>query len=266
MTLISTLLTAFMAGLLGSAHCFGMCGGIAAAIGAGSIEQGATRWQALRKALIFNAGRIFTYAILGAIVGTLIGSIGQILELKQWGFILRILTALMIFLIGLQYLTNKSYLGWLERGGGKVWQKISQLMRRKPTEKITQRNPIWSALRTGMLWGWLPCGLVYTMLLTAAASGSTLSGAMIMFAFGVGTLPALTSLTVAGPLISQLRSSLQARRIIGLAMMVFALWIAGWAIYMHSNMNMAGHHHGSAAIAQSPELHQQSDKHSNMDH
>lgn len=265
MTLISTLLTAFMAGLLGSAHCFGMCGGIAAAIGTGSIEQGDTRWQAVRKALVFNGGRIFTYAILGAIVGTLVGSVGQIVGLKQWSFVLRLLTALMIFLIGLQYLTNKSYLGWLERGGGKVWQKISQLMRRNSVAK-SPRNAIWSALRTGMLWGWLPCGLVYTILLTAAASGSTLSGAMIMFAFGVGTLPALTSLTVAGPLISQLRSSLQARRIIGLAMMIFALWIAAWAVIMHSNMGMAGHNHAGSGMQQNTEINQESVDHSSMGH
>ncbi len=243
MTFISTLFTAFIAGLLGSAHCFGMCGGIAAAIGTGSIEQGASKWQALRKALLFNAGRIFSYAVLGAIVGTIVGSVGQIVELKQWSILLRLLTAILIFLIGLQYLTGRSYLGWLERGGGKLWRAITRLMSKAPGKNTTE-NSLWKSLRTGMLWGWLPCGLVYTILLTAAASGSTVSGAMIMFAFGLGTLPALTSLTVAGPLISQLKSSLQARRVIGIAMMIFAVWIAAWAL-MHANMSMsgAGHQH-----------------------
>ena len=237
MTFISTLFTAFIAGLLGSAHCFGMCGGIAAAIGTGSIEQGASKWQALRKALLFNAGRIFSYAVLGAIVGTIVGSVGQIVELKQWSILLRLLTAILIFLIGLQYLTGQSYLGWLERGGGKLWRAITHLM--GTPSKNTTENGLWKSLKTGMLWGWLPCGLVYTILLTAAASGSTISGAMIMLAFGLGTLPALTSLTVAGPLISQLKSSLQARRVIGIAMIIFAVWIAAWAL----SMSGAGHQH-----------------------
>lgn len=230
----------FMVGLLGSAHCFGMCGGIAAAMGAGSIEPGDSKWQALGKALFFNLGRIGSYALLGAIVGTLVGSVGHIVELKQWALWLRLLTALMIFLIGLQYVTNKSYLGWLERGGGKLWYKLTQMMRVKRSSK-TASFPLWNTFRTGLLWGWLPCGLVYTVLLTAAASGETLPAALIMLAFGVGTLPALTSITVAGPLLSQLRSSLQARRVIGLAMMLFAIWVGGWALLMHTAGGHTGH-------------------------
>ncbi|MCF6264337.1 MAG: sulfite exporter TauE/SafE family protein [Xanthomonadales bacterium] len=240
MTLITTMFAVFMVGLLGSAHCFGMCGGIAAAMGAGSIEPGASKWQAFRKALIFNLGRIGSYAMLGGIVGALMGSVGLIVEFKQWGISLRLLTAMMIFLIGLQYLTNKSYLGWLERGGGRLWQKMGRIM--GVTANSNQaKNPNWKALRTGLIWGWLPCGLVYTVLLTAAASGSALPAALIMLAFGIGTLPALTSITVAGPLLSQLRSSLQARRAIGLAMMLFAIWIGGWALLMHTAGGHAGH-------------------------
>ena len=227
------MLTAFMVGLLGSVHCFGMCGGIAAAMGSSSIGQGTqSRWLAARKALLFNGGRILSYAFLGLIVGSITGSLGQILELKQWGFWLRLLTALLIFIIGLQYLTKRSYLNWLERSGGKLWQWISRFIQNSNTAKHSQ-NESWRLLRTGMLWGWLPCGLVYTILLTAAASGKPISAALIMMAFGLGTLPALASLTVAGPLIAQLRSSLQARRIIGIAMIIFAVWIAGWAI-LHS--------------------------------
>lgn len=240
MTLVTTMFAVFMVGLLGSAHCFGMCGGIAAAMGAGSIEPGASKWQVIRKALVFNLGRIGSYALLGAIVGTLVGSVGHIVELQQWGVTLRLLTAVMIFLIGLQYLTNKSYLGWLERGGGKLWSKLSSMMRVKRGDKVV-KNPAWNSFKTGLLWGWLPCGLVYTVLLTAAASGSTLPAALIMLAFGIGTLPALTSITVAGPLLSQLRSSLQARRVIGLAMMLFAIWMGGWALLMHSSNEHAGH-------------------------
>lgn len=240
MTLVSTMFAVFMVGLLGSAHCFGMCGGIAAAMGAGSIEPGASKWQAFRKALVFNLGRIGSYALLGAIVGTIVGSVGHIVELKQWGISLRLLTAVMIFFIGLQYLTNKSYFGWLERGGGKLWQNLTKMMPAKRNSEAAI-NPAWNTFRTGLLWGWLPCGLVYTVLLTAAASGATFHAALIMLAFGVGTLPALTSITVAGPLLSQLRSSLQARRVIGMAMMLFAIWIGGWALLMYTSDEHAGH-------------------------
>ncbi len=250
MTLLSTLLTAFMVGLLGSVHCFGMCGGIAAAMGTSKIGLGtATRWGAAKKAFLFNGGRILSYSILGLIVGGITGSIGQILELKQWGFSLRMLTALLIFLMGLQYLTKRSFLGWLERGGGTLWQWISGkiLSRNRAPTADAGVHESWVIFRTGILWGWLPCGLVYSILLTAAASGEAIPAALIMLAFGLGTLPALASLTVAGPLISQLRSSTQARRIIGIAMMIFALWIAIWAL-LHSGIldttiaDSGGHH------------------------
>ncbi len=232
MSLVATLLAVFMVGLLGSLHCFGMCGGIAAAMGSDSTGQGGRRPRAaVRKALLFNAGRILSYTFLGLVVGTITAAAGQILEFQQWGFFLRLLTALMIFLIGLQYFTNKSYLSWLERCGNKLWQLIKP--KAAKSKAAVGGNESWRVLRYGMLWGWLPCGLVYTVLLTAAASGSPVPAALIMLAFGLGTLPALASLGVVAPLISQLKSSLHARKIIGVAMMLFALWIAGWA-YFHS--------------------------------
>ena len=225
MTLASTLVTAFMVGLLGSVHCFAMCGGIAAA--AGSTGQG-SKAAVARRTLLLNGGRVFSYSVMGLIVGSVTGSVGQLLELQHWGYFLRMLTALLIFLLGLQYLTNRSYLNWVEQGGSKLWQWLSRKNTQRRRSSKHTPNQSWTVFRTGMLWGWLPCGLVYTILLTAAASGKAVPGMLIMLAFGLGTLPALASLTVVGPLVSQLRSSIPARRVLGIAMLIFALWITGW--------------------------------------
>ena len=105
---LSALLTAFFVGLLGSGHCFGMCGGIAAGLGSLTVSE-QSEGQAKHRfmaAFLFNLGRIVSYAALGLISATLLASLGKVLNVPQWSMILRFITALMIFLIGLQFLFN----------------------------------------------------------------------------------------------------------------------------------------------------------------
>ena len=123
---ISALLTAFFVGLLGSGHCFGMCGCIAAGLGslpAGNQAHNAKKPRAT-SALLFNFGRIISYAGLGLISAWILAGVGTMLNVPQWSMILRFLTALMIFLIGLQFLFNWQTLAGIERAGARVWKFV----------------------------------------------------------------------------------------------------------------------------------------------
>ncbi len=217
---LGVLFTAFMAGLLGSGHCFGMCGGIATGLGSISGQASGTglkRPQAV-SALLFNFGRLLSYAALGLISAWILMQAGQILNVPKWSMILRLLTALMILLIGLQFLFNWQTLAGIERIGAKVWKVIL------PIAVRASSLPGGSGrLLLGLCWGLLPCGLVYSILLTAAATGTPLSGAMVMFTFGLGTLPSMLGMSLAVPALATLLSDRWARRLMGAAMVLLAV-------------------------------------------
>ena len=204
------MLTALLAGLLGSAHCFGMCGGIAATMAATSPGNK----PALGRILGFNGGRVLSYVLLGAVAGWLAGGAGSLLQLQNWGLYLRLATAILIFLLGCHYLFGWRALDWIEKGGSFFFRRLS---------RFAGGN---NAIRIGLLWGWLPCGLVYSLLLTAASTGQAISGGLVMLAFGLGTLPSMTGTMLAVPLLSHIRGSKPARQIIGFAMILFAIWTA----------------------------------------
>jgi sulfite exporter TauE/SafE len=210
--------TAFLTGLLGSGHCFGMCGGIAGSLGALSGTNG--RSIAL-PALHFNFGRLLGYALLGALAGGFIGAAGEIMALKPLGKWLRAVTALMVALIGLRFLLDWRGLDRIEKGGAGLWRRIMPL-----AVRISQRHDWIGRLGLGVCWGFLPCGLVYTVLMTAASTGQGLSGAATMFAFGLGTLPAMLGLTLAAPALSAFLADRLVRRIVGFSLVVLALWMA----------------------------------------
>ncbi len=214
----AVLVTAFLAGLLGSGHCFGMCGGIAGSLGA--LSGGTSKRSLVLPALQFNLGRLLGYAILGAIAAGVIGAAGEIMALKAYGKWLRVITALMVMFIGLRFLIDWRGLDLIEKGGAGIWKKIMPL-----ATKISKRHDWLGRTGLGVCWGFLPCGLVYTVLMTAASTGSSISGALTMFAFGVGTAPAMMGLTVAAPALSTFLSDKLVRRIVGFSLIVLALWM-----------------------------------------
>jgi hypothetical protein len=213
----AVLVTAFMAGLLGSGHCFGMCGGIAGSLGA--LPRVGSR-SLILPGLQFNAGRLLGYALLGALAGGILGAAGDIMTLKSIGRWLRGLTALMVLLIGLRFLLDWRGLDLIERSGAGLWRRILPL-----AVRISQRHDWIGRLGLGLCWGFLPCGLVYTVLMTAASTGSSLAGATTMFAFGLGTLPAMLGLTVAAPALNVFLGDRLVRRIVGFSLVVLAAWM-----------------------------------------
>lgn len=177
MILFSTLISAFIMGFLGSAHCLGMCGGITIA-----LNQSLDKKQHLRLSLIYQLFRIVSYGILGALVA----SIGMVFN--QWTDfpILIVFGGLLMIMLGFYMLSWWSILSHLESLGRRLWKKVAPIQKKFiPIKKYHQ------AMIIGLLWGLLPCGLVYSALAMAATSNSTSGGALSMMAFGLGTLPAL---------------------------------------------------------------------------
>ena len=229
---ISALFTAFFVGLLGSGHCFGMCGGIAAGLGSISVhteDSEGTKPRAT-SALLFNFGRILSYAALGLISAWILSRVGKVLNVPQWSMILRLLTALMIFLIGLQFLFNWQTLAGIERAGAKVWKYVLPLAVRASSMPGGSGR-----LLLGLCWGLLPCGLVYSVLLTASAANSPVSGALVMLAFGVGTLPSMLGMSLAAPTLAAMLSDQWTRKLMGAALILLAvLSVSLMAIHMQS--------------------------------
>ncbi|MBN1379910.1 MAG: sulfite exporter TauE/SafE family protein [Gammaproteobacteria bacterium] len=213
------MLSAFVVGLLGSGHCLGMCGGIAASFSPAISEQ--QTLQRFSSTLIFNLGRISSYIIAGTLAGALSFVLGNELEIRFWSDLMRLLTGITIALIGLGLLLRSPLINALERFGRPIWRRIAPL--------ATALQPVktpWSGFVLGMLWGWIPCGMVYSMLLVALMSGQPHYGALTMGFFGLGTLPALV---LSGLLFARLGHwgrHHQITRYAGVLCLVLGLWTA----------------------------------------
>lgn len=238
----SALITAFFVGLLGSGHCFGMCGGIAAGLGSLPVysETPDQHKQGAISAFLFNIGRVIGYALLGLISAWLLTRLGHALNVPKWSMILRFLTAVMIFLIGLQFLLNWQALAVIERAGAKIWKLVL------PVAIRAGKLPGGSGrLLLGLCWGFLPCGLVYSVLLTASAAGSPVSGAAVMLAFGLGTLPAMLGMSLAAPALAAFLNDRWTRKLMGAALVVLAILsvslmvvkLQGKSMHQHSSLN-----------------------------
>jgi sulfite exporter TauE/SafE len=206
----------FLIGLLGGTHCVGMCGGI---VGALTVKLPGSKpdWQ-LHAA--YNVGRITSYTAAGAVLGA-IGGLGLVLNnVLPVQMALYVVANVMLVALGL-YLTGiTALLAPLERAGHRVWAHIQPLTARfLPAKSVTQAFPL------GLLWGFLPCGLVYSVLATALVSGSALRGAGLLLAFGLGTLP---NLMLAGMLLMRLREVTRQRWVrVGSGVLVLAFGVFG---------------------------------------
>ncbi|WP_018409858.1 sulfite exporter TauE/SafE family protein [Methyloversatilis thermotolerans] len=216
----------FLVGLLGGVHCAGMCGGIVSAISAGVPAPRRTGWRGQLPALwmhtAYSTGRIASYSLAGAVAGG-VGGVGLLaggaLPVQTT---LYILANLLMVALGFYLAGYTRFLAPVEAMGRPLWARIQPLA----TRFLPARTP-GQALGVGLFWGFLPCGLVYSMLSLALLSGTPSSGALIMFVFGLGTLP---NLLLAGMLLTRLRTLTRhpaVRRIAGL--MVLAFGLAGLA-------------------------------------
>ncbi|MCA1805321.1 MAG: sulfite exporter TauE/SafE family protein [Xanthomonadaceae bacterium] len=212
-------LAAFLVGLLGGVHCVGMCGGIVAALALGLPREVRDSARMLPYLLAYNLARIASYTL----AGVLLGGVGYLaahwsgLRHAQLG--LQVLAALFMIALGLYLAGWWLGLARLERVGGRLWQRIEPLGRRF----LPVRTP-GQAFLLGLLWGWLPCGLVYSVLVWSISRGDAIEGGTLMLSFGLGTLPMLLLMGVAATRLSAFVRHIWVRRVAGVLVMGFGLW------------------------------------------
>ena len=231
---------ALVAGLAASGHCAGMCGGIAGALAMRSRD-GSTAAR-LGTALAYNLSRVTSYAVAGAIAGFLGSTLLKAVNVAPLSLAFRVLAGLIMLAAAGRLLFGWRFLDPLEAAGSGLWRRIAPW-----AGKQGRTGGIGGAIGLGLAWGWLPCGMTYSMLLLAATTAGAASGAAVMVAFGVGTLPSMVTATVAFDRIARgLSRRASLRRIAGALLLAFGLWTAGYALYHALGHGGAHAGHGQA--------------------
>ena len=210
------LLSAFIIGVLGSGHCLGMCGGITTML-TSAIDQNSKpklkRWLVV----FYHLGRISSYTFIGVIV-----ALTSSFLIRTLGFpliLLNIVAAVFLILLGLYLGQWLMWLTQVEKLGKLLWQHIAPF-----SKQVIPVNNKRKAFGLGLLWGWLPCGLVYSTLTWALASGNALTGGLIMLFFGLGTLPALLALSFGIQGLKGLLVNQRFKKLSALSLIIFGLY------------------------------------------
>ena len=220
MMLQFSLLAAFLTGLSGSVHCLGMCGGVSGALGMRARAAGQSAAQALWQALLYQVGRLSSYTVAGALCGAFGGWLARAMDLAGVTQALRIATGVLLILLGCQLAFGWRLLQPIEALGAKLWQRMVPF-----SGKLFRFTPMLQALLLGALWGWLPCGLVYSILLLGVLGGTPVHGAAVMLAFGVGTLPAMLASSLLAAQLTRAARQQGVRAMAGALLMLFGLWM-----------------------------------------
>ena len=210
-----TFFTLFLLGFFGGTHCVGMCGGLSSAF----ALQLPPHLNRLGLIVLLNLGRISSYVLIGLIVG-LVGQIGISLDYTRWlqnG--LYIAANVLLLLLGLYLAGLSTAATQIERIGRPIWKRLNPILNR-----LLPIKSVPACFGVGMLWGWLPCGLVYSASLYALGSGNAVQGGLYMLAFALGTLPNLLAM---GIFAAQLKTLLQRKAI----RLCAGLLVAGWAVF-----------------------------------
>lgn len=216
---LTDLFAAAIVGLLGGVHCVGMCGGILGALTFGlPAHIRASISSALTYQLAYNLGRITSYTLAGALAGGLGTLVAQVLPLYLAQRLLLVVACLFMVMLGLYLAGWWVGLNRIERLGSRLWSYLEPLARRL----LPVRNPR-QAWMLGLVWGWLPCGLVYSVLIWTISSGSAWHGATLMLSFGLGTLPNLMVLGFAAGSLGRWLHRPQVRRLAGAGVIILGL-------------------------------------------
>ena len=207
--MIEQFFPAFLLGLLGAGHCVAMCGGIATALGLNAPGK-------VGYSIAYQFGRIFSYMLIGLIFGLFASLVP-----KSMIMYLRLLAAILLLAIALYLSGLWNALAGIEKLGHMLWTFI------RPVASRISRPQSWSlALLAGMVWGWLPCGMVYSALGLASLSAHPLYSALTMLAFGLGTFPAMAGMTIFSQSLIKLISHRFSRIFSAIVIVIMALWTA----------------------------------------
>jgi sulfite exporter TauE/SafE len=234
---------ALLAGIAASGHCLGMCGGIAGALAVRARQS--TGGSKLAMGLAYNLSRITSYSVAGALAGFLGSTLLRAVDVAPLSIALRILAGLIMLAAAGRMLFGWRLLDPIEAAGSGIWRRIAPWAGRQG-----RSGGLTGAIGLGLAWGWLPCGMTYSMLLLAATTASAATGAAVMAAFGVGTLPSMVTATVAFEKIAgTLSARARLRNVAGVLLLAFGAWTAGSAAYHglmhggHAGHAAAGHEH-----------------------
>ena len=206
----------FVIGILGSGHCLGMCGGLASAFSL-TIKSSGPLGKA-SKLLGFQLGRITSYMLIALLFGYSMQTLTQWLAVKPLLNGLRIFANLMLIAMGLYIARWWFGLQWLEKRGGVIWKRLQPL-----TQKLMPVSYFHQSLSLGLLWGWLPCGLVYSALITSISYADGHLSALYMLGFGLGTLPSMLLTGFAANRMQQALSSPLFRQVAGALIIFYAM-------------------------------------------
>jgi uncharacterized protein len=227
---------ALLAGLAASGHCAAMCGGIAGALAMRDREAGTG--ARLANVLAYNLARVASYAVAGALAGLVGGALLRAVNVSALSLAFRVLSGLIMVAAAGRLLFGWRLLDPLEAAGSGLWRRVA------PMAGAQRRaGGLRGAVGLGLAWGWLPCGMTYSMLLLSATTASAPLGAAVMLAFGGGTLPSMMTAGVAFDRVARLLSTrLSLKRVAGALLLLFGLWTAGFAVHQATS-GAAGHAH-----------------------
>ncbi len=225
-----TLIAAFLAGMAGSLHCLAMCGGLSGALVLRVRRGGASSGRTVAHTVTYQLGRLASYGAAGALGAGVIGLVPALLKFQAVGLGLRALAGLVLIGAAMGVLFNWRPLAPIERLGGRLWRRIAPLTRNLPADRIS------GSFLIGVLWGWLPCGMVYSMLLVAALSGTPARGAATMLCFGLGTVPAILSAGLASAQFLRLSAGRRFNTVFGALLLVLGIMtaVAPWGMHAPS--------------------------------
>lgn len=219
LTFSTSYFVAFVMGLFSSIHCIGMCGSI---IGTLTLslkpEIRNNKITLLPYVLNYNLGRITSYTLAGFIIGSAGALLSIPLGLDQGHRVLQLLSASIMIGAGLYIAGWFPRFAYIEKVGSRLWKRLEPYGR-----GLIPVNTRIQAYLFGMIWGWLPCGLVYAALALAATSGDILRSGMTMLAFGLGTLPSVMGVGIMTDILTKLSRMERAKQAIGLLLVMVAL-------------------------------------------
>jgi uncharacterized protein len=236
MTGMLTIGATFLLGLAASGHCLAMCGGVTAALGLATARDAGGRVR-VPLLLASQIGRIVSYSLAGLLLAGALGGVVTFLDVESVRRVLRALAALALLFAAFVAFGFVGDSG--SRFGHAVWRQLAPLGRR-----LLPINSLPRACAFGMVWGWMPCGFVYSVLLVATLQQSAVQGAITMAAFGLGTLPAMFLTSLASRRLVPLIATRAARRVAGSVLVVSAIvtllgpWFAHAIPGVHSMLHL----------------------------
>lgn len=247
-TMLQLTIAAFLIGLASSGHCLTMCGGITCALSGRLIHK--KPWQANLRMALFHVGRVVSYSLLGILLGSAFFGLSQ--ANQNFSMMIRLIAILMIFMTGLHVAGFSNFVLRFGQYFDFVWRALQPWL-----DNLFLMQKYRHAFALGLLWVFMPCGMIYSTLLWASGEAQGPQAGILMFAFGLGTLPSLLLANIAQQPILKLLVKYQLKRVLGLLLMAFAL-VSLWTILpgVHDHHAEHGSHEHSEQMHEDAHTHQ----------